>query len=567
MLTATALAIAACGGGDDGGDGAGPPPAEEGAAGVDYPQFVGDLADAEPTYGGSVTFGLEAETGGGWCVPEAQLAISGIQVARAVYDTLTVPDGDGAFQPHLAESVEPNDDHTEWTITLRDGIQFHDGTDLDAEVLKNNFDAVTGNYEGISPTLLSIVMADIEETTVVDDMTVQVDMRRPWVSFDSFLYLSGRFGIVGQAQLDSDECARELIGTGPFELDNWNTSTQVVTVSRNDNYWRTDEEGNALPYLDEIVFNPMPDGQARVNALFGGEIDLTHMTTNTEAGSYGEMIDRAERGDINFVHSAEFAEVGFLMLNSGEPPFDDPIAREAVAVAINRELINETLYEGRSVAANGPFAPGSLGYVEDTGAPTYDPERAQELVEQYEAEHGEPLEFRITSTPQPALIELVDMTAQMFEEVGMRTRTNQVDQSELINTAVGGGYEMMTFRNYPGLDPDNLYVWWHSEGAEPGTPNLINFMNFEDEEVDRLLDEGRVTADEDEREQIYQDLNRHLAEQNYMLWASWTNWSHPSAADVYNQVGARHPDAPDDGSEDYTGFALGVDPALLWRAG
>ena len=76
--------------------------------------------------GGDLTFALEAETTN-YCLPRAQLAISGIQVVAAIYDTLTVPNSKGEFVPYLAESVEPNADFTEWTIKVRDGVTFHDG--------------------------------------------------------------------------------------------------------------------------------------------------------------------------------------------------------------------------------------------------------------------------------------------------------------------------------------------------------------------------------------------------------------------------------------------------------
>ena len=75
-----------------------------------------------------MTFALDAETTGGWCLPEAQLAIAGIQVARAIYDYLTVPDDKGDYVPILADKVTPNADYTTWTIHLRSGIKFHDGT-------------------------------------------------------------------------------------------------------------------------------------------------------------------------------------------------------------------------------------------------------------------------------------------------------------------------------------------------------------------------------------------------------------------------------------------------------
>src|SRR5690606_32067359 len=125
----------------------------------------GDDDDADagpPQYGGKMVYGLEAETTNGWCLPEGQLAISGIQVARTIYDTLTVPNGDGEFVPFLAESVTPDPDYTVWTIRLRPGIRFHDGSPLTAEVVKNNLDAYRGQYPGRTSLLFQFVLADID---------------------------------------------------------------------------------------------------------------------------------------------------------------------------------------------------------------------------------------------------------------------------------------------------------------------------------------------------------------------------------------------------------------------
>jgi peptide/nickel transport system substrate-binding protein len=539
FVLAAALVAAACAGGTDPGE-ADPSDAEEAGP---------------PEQGGRVVYGLEAETNDGWCLTEGRLAIGGIQVARSIYDTLTVPDGDGDFHPHLAESVEPNDDFTEWTITLREGITFHDGSELNAEVVKNNLDAYRGQYEGRSPDLFIFVFQDVEDVEAVDDLTVRVTTTRPWAAVDAFLYGSGRLGIMAQAQLDDENCFRNLIGTGPFQLVNWQVNDRI-TLERNEDYWRTDDEGNQLPYLDEIEYRPIIEGQQRLNALNSGEIDIYHGDTNTGSLFLEELRPEAEAGQVNLVESEDFAEVGHLMLNVSEPPFDNPIAREAVAVAVDREQINQVQQAGIPSPANGPFAPGAVGYLEDTGYPTYDPERARELVQQYEEETGQQFEFLISLGQSTELINLVDATREFLEEAGMDVSTSTFDQATLIDQAITGDYQAVTWRNYPGLDPDNLYVWWYGEG------NPINFGRFDDPEVNRLLDEGRE-ADPEDRPEIYEELNRQLNEELYMLWTSWTRWYVPSASDVHGVVGARP--LGTDGSEDYTGLAVGHDPALIWR--
>ena len=207
LVVVLALAAGACGGGKDGG---GSGPNEE-------------AVDAEPVRGGSVRYGIEAETGDGWCLQEAQLAISGILVARSIYDTLTAPNADGEYTPYLAEAVEPNDDYTEWTITVREGVTFHDGTPLTAEVVKNNLDAYRGaeGSHARSPLLFLFVLDNIASVEVTGERDVTVTTTVPWVAFDAFLYSSGRLGITAQAQLDNtDSCNTDLIGTGQFQLEN-----------------------------------------------------------------------------------------------------------------------------------------------------------------------------------------------------------------------------------------------------------------------------------------------------------------------------------------------------------
>src|SRR5262245_41603400 len=300
----------------------------------------------------------------------------------------------------------------------------------------------------------------------------------------------------------------------------------------------------------------MPEQQQRVNALKSGQLDAFHISSNTGALTIDEMRGLDEAQQVNLAESGDFAEVGLLMLNTTKPPFDNPIAREAAALAVQRRLASEILAKGISELADGPSAPGSIGYLEDTSFRSDDPERARQLVQQYEQETGLPFEFQITSDPTPELVQAVQLTKEFFEDVGIKVSITTLEQSALIQKAIEKGYQAITFRNYPGLDPDDNYVWWYDAASNP-----VNFMGFSDPKVDTLLDQGRQTADPAARARIYQGLNRELAAQHYMIWTSWTIWAVPMNPKVHNVVGARAPD----GGSDYPGLALGHDMALLWK--
>lgn len=537
-VVAMAMLAAACGGGD--GDSA------------DSDSRDPEAEAGDPVYGGELQYGLEAESSGGWCLAESQLAISGIQVARAIYDTLTVPNEDGDFVGMLAESVEPNEDFTQWTITLREGVTFHDGTALTSSVVKNNIDAWRGQYPARSPLLLQFAYSPITDVSVTDDLTLAVTTNVAWPAFPSYLFYTGRVGIMAQAQLDDpDTCDQDLIGTGPFMLEDWQVN-DFLSATRNPNYWATDDAGNQLPYLDKVTFRPFPEGSARTNSLLGSELNALHTTSAQQVET---LEAEADAGNVRLLQSIEYPEVAYGLLNAAKPPFDNPLAREAAALAFNREEVNDIINLGMYEIANGPFGPGEMGYLDDTGWPAYDAEAAEQLANQYAAETGDPLEFTLTVPNTSEVLATAQLLQQQGEAVGVTINVDAVEQATLISKAIAGDFEALAFRNHAGGDPDQQYIWWYGGG-------LTNFGKFNDQEINALLDEGRSSTDEARRTEIYEELNRRFATEYYNLWLNWTEWTIATAPDVYGLAGPANPD----GTGPFPGLADGHSLAGTWIA-
>jgi peptide/nickel transport system substrate-binding protein len=545
-VVVVAAMLAGCGGGkgdDAAGDGEGAP----------------DVSEIQR--GGSVTYGIEAETGDGWCLQEAQLAISGILVARALYDTLTVPTSDGEYVPYLAEDVQPNDDFTQWTITVREGVKFHDGSDLTAEVVKNNLDAYRGAEGGHarSPLLFLFVLDNIDTVEVSGERDVVVTTKVPWVAFDAFLYSSGRLGITGQAQLDNTEaCNTDLVGTGPFMLESpsdW-VEGREFKATKNPNYWQEAPDGEPYPYLEELVFEPIVESEQRVNALLAGDIDLGHFSG---APDLIGLREEQEAGNARAYESNANAEVTFVQMNTSKPPLDDVRIRRAAALAVDREDYKETINRGQFEQAYGPFGPGSDGYLEpeETGFPLdQDLEEAQRLVAEYEAENGPLRTITYQATPGALTQETALYIQQTLAEIGVEIELQTVQQDALIDNAISGDFDIMGFRNYPGGDPDELYVWF--KGASP-----VNFSRFDDPEINDLLDAGRSEPDGETRAGIYQDLNRRMGEQAYSIWANYTTWMIASSPNVFGYDPETMPALPDD-SAPSEGLAAGHPLHGLW---
>ncbi len=496
------------------------------------------LPDTEPVRGGQVVYGLEAESAGGWCLPEAQLAISGLQVVRSLYDHLVVPDGDGGYSPSLARTVTADETATTWTITLRPDVTFHDGTTLDATVVKNNLDAFRGEYEGRSSLLLAFVFRNVDEVTVVNELTVRVTTKVPWVAFPAALYSSGRVGITAQAQLDADpeECQTEPIGTGPFEFVSWSPGDNLK-VRRNPAYWQIAPDGEPYPYLDAIEFRPVPNNDERMAALQQGELNMMHTSTMSDMAE--NLTELRDEGAINLLVSEEQTETAYLMFNTSREPLDDVEVRRAVAHAVDRRTANDRNNKGFGTIADGPFAPGVLGYLDDPGHPDFDPDAARDAVAAME-EAGQRTELDLMTTTGPAAVRQAGIVKRMLEDVGFTINLVVVAESELVSEVIAGNFDITAFRNQPGEDPDANYNWWYGES------NPINFGRFNDAEINEHLDTGRSATDPDERREAYEAINRRFSEQVYNVYLWYSTWAVAEADNVHGILGPPLPDRDDE---------------------
>lgn len=464
--------------------------------------------EGDPTSGGTVVYGIEAEsdgfnpTGNRW-------AISGHMVAQAVFDPLTSLDVDGEPQPYLAESITPNDDYTTWTVKLREGVTFHDGQPLTA-------DAVVQTLLGhkASP-LTSSGVAPIQTVTAVDDLTAEVVMDQPWVAFPAAMASQVGY-VVSPTMLDpatADAASRAPVGTGPFQFVEW-TPNQRWVGEKYENYWR---EG--LPYLDGVEFRPIPPVRSRINALLTGELQMMH-TSGSE--QIIELRSEATAGNIQLVEDRGEGEESFILLNLEVEPLNDIRVRQALAYATDTETYNQVVNGGGAVVARGPFTSTSPWVVE-TDYPTYDPERARALIQEYIADPTTPNEvrFRLTTTPTPELREAVELLQQQWADAGINVEITTLDQSAFITTAITGDFDANLWRQFGAPDPDVDQVWWTS-GGEAG--NILNFPNMFDDQIDDALRRGRQLPDRADREQAYADLQNRMTELLPYIWLNHTMW-------------------------------------------
>jgi len=516
-----------------------------------------------PVPGGSLVYGLEADTSGGWCLYKAQLAIGGIQVARAIYDTLTIPGSDGQIHPFLAESVTQTKP-TVWTIKLRPNIKFTDNSPLDAQTVKDNLD----HYRKDNP-LFTFVFADVKSIDVVDTLTLTVTTAVPWTAFPWFLWSSSRLGIMAEKQMKSANCNTELIGTGPFILKSWKFGDKFV-ATKNPNYWRKDKNGVQYPYLDQITFVPQEDGPKRLTSLESGDFNMIHTSGPKQIVQIRKDVAANKLVD---TESDKFAEIGYIMLNDTKAPFDHFSARAAFAYGVDRDLFNKLRNDGILTNAEGPFAEGVPGYLADSGAPKFNAETAKKYAAQYKTETGKTLTFSLSHTADPDTTQDAVLVQKMLKQyVGLNITLNPVaDQSTLINQAIGKQFDATLWRNHPSADSDTQYVWWHCANSakavvEPNSPacdNPVNFGGFNDPTISSDFDKARAETDQGTRTKLYEDINRRFAKQLWNLWAQYTLWTVAYSPKAHGVLAATYPD----GTGTFEGLATGHPVESLWCTG
>ncbi|MEZ5142531.1 MAG: ABC transporter substrate-binding protein [Acidimicrobiales bacterium] len=300
--------------------------------------------EGEPRYGGNLVVGVLADSDGYHPVKN-NWTTEGHLVGSSVIEPLMAYGPDGKLQPWLAESITPNEDLTVWTVTVRPGITFHDGTPLDAEAVRMNLQSAM--FEGLASIAFEGV---VKQVVVTGDRTLQIHLNGPYAVIPEVL--AGVAGYVAAPSMLRDpEGGKHPSGTGPFRFEEWLPGSSF-RATRNDAYWRTDEQGRKLPYLDSIEFQFVLDDAARFTALQAGDVDLI-MTTRV-----ADIVAARDRSDLV---SAEdnLSEETFVMLNAGAAPFDNVHAREALAYGTDPAAVVQVTQDGQALVATSPFAPGT----------------------------------------------------------------------------------------------------------------------------------------------------------------------------------------------------------------
>ena len=480
------------------------------AAGVAGALALGATAEAK-------TLRIGAQADAGTMDPHAQNIQTTISVLSMVYEALVTRDKSLRKAPQLAAGWE-NRGPNEWRFTLRPGVEFHDGAAFGADDVAMSIaraQADTSQFKGF--------VANIAETRIVDDLTIDLVTREPDpLLLDKLTYIfimdkdwAEAHGVQRPQDLGNQEETFSVLnanGTGPYVLRTREPDSRT-TFARFAGYW-----GELDGDVDEIVFQPVSSDPTRIAALISGELDLVTAIPSQNVARLSanpslklEVTDEFRTLFFTFDVGSDTLKYGDA---GGRNPFKDRRVREAFDLAIDPDAIVRTVMRGYATPTGQILAPGNVGYDASLDAPRgYDPERARALL----AEAGYPDGFSFTlDCPNNRYIndeQICRAATAMLAQAGLDVSLNLMPRAQYFPKLWNRDSTMflMGFNSpyFDGMYMLETMVMTRNEEAGEG---IYNYSLHSDRELDRAIAEARAAIEPEERNRLIQAVYRSIEE-------------------------------------------------------
>jgi len=429
-----------------------------------------------------------------------------------IYSGLVKSDDNLQMVPDLAESWEMSSDEKTYTFHLNKGVKWQDGTDFTADDVLFTYGLMqSGDWVSIFP--ISSDYDLIQSVSVVDTSTIQFNLKEGVVSFlENFALPILPMHILDGQDLAKTDFWQKPIGTGPYKFIEWNKGENLVLKANPDYYGKA-------PNFDTLKYVFVPDESARINLMTNGEVDVIKIDPRSM-----KTLDGKSGIKVLSTPSANWYSIN---LPNKVTPFDSKEVRKAIAYAIDKQTIVDTVFNGQGEVAYVPFRKANWVYNPDV-AFNYDPEKAKQLLKDdgftegddgiFEKD-GKKLEFDLVYfTIDQERTDIAVAVSTDLAKVGIKVNLagksrNEVTMDDWHNEIVRAGGS--------SLDPDVYnYKEFNSKFINQGYWNMASYSN---PEVDKLLEEGRTTFDKDERKKIYLQFQSIIADDQPTVFIAFSN--------------------------------------------
>jgi peptide/nickel transport system substrate-binding protein len=457
-------------------------------------------AAGKPVKGGQLTIAMERDAT--TFDPTRSQDVYSNGIIGLTCDSLYKVSEKGDIVGQLVEQTE-NPAPNVYVMTLRKGIKFQDGTDLNAEAVKFNLDRHRNDEKGTR-------YQDVKDITSIetpDPNTVKVTLKNAFAPFASVL-VGGAGYVQSPATLQKlgDNLQRDLTGagSGPYKFVQWQKDTQIV-LERNPDYWDKDADGTQLPYMDKLTFKPFPDENVRLTNVKTGDADVL-----MGPPPYKDVEDLRKATDLTV---NEIAGLGFqfIFLNTSKEPFDKPEVRRALSYAIDRDQIKQVVYFNLGKSLMLPVPEVIPWAFEKDNQPYAKRDVTKAKAELEKAGVSNPsFTFQISNN-SPQLQQIAELVKDQIKEVGITMDIQLIEFATVVSNGNTGEYQALSLGWSGTVDPDgDLYPLFYTKAG-------FNFAKYSNPAFDKALDDGRQNLEQPKRAQAYKDAQKALLDDQPMI--------------------------------------------------
>lgn len=404
--------------------------------------------------------------------------------------------------PGIAQEWEHTPDLRTYTFSLRRGVLFHNGREVDADAVKWNL--VRLQDPAKSHAFARSALANLKDVEVLDRYTVRCHLHEPSAAFPANVvyYPCSLIAPDSEAQVDT-----QLVGCGPFKLVRWRRN-EVTELVRFDDYFETDAAGNRLPYVESLVGRPKKEDAVRLTALRAGEVDVIDNIAYANAATFSRQYGtKFQSWDVPTLGTS------FIVFNLEKGPFADKRLRQAAAHAINHEAIKAAVFYDRGDIATGFYSPASPWYASGVRPyPEYDPDKAKFLLRQAKAA-GTVVQLQ-SLLSYPYLQQTGELVQAMWSEVGFVVQHSTYDEPVLRQKRRDRDFDAESTAASYRFDPDG----WFSRQILSTAPSTESTSGFHHARADQLILEAQRTADKRKRLDLYTEIDSIVNDELPLLY-------------------------------------------------
>lgn len=453
------------------------------------------------------------------------------RVLNSVLDPLVWQPEPGKFYPGLAESWEVSPDAKTYTFKLRKDVKFQDGTPFNAQAVKFTFDRVA---DPKTKALLVFLIGPYDKTEVIDDYTVKVSFKAPYPLFLHNLSATGARPISPTAvQKWGDDFGQHIVGTGPFMLTKYTKDEYTFTKFPDYNWAPTFLNHKGPAYLDGFTYRLIPEDATRVIALEKGEVQYIDAVP---AQDYKRLSATFNMKTIDLPGLPQI-----LQMNVTRPLMSDKRVRQAIQLAVDHKKIVDVVFFGLVRPAYGVLSSPTLGYwkgVEDLYK--YDPAKAKALLQEagwkpgsdgIMAKDGQRLSLLYVTTNTATTVQTGEVIQGMLKEVGIEMKIEAMTNAASLARYQVGDYDIGRLGEQ-NADPSIMSAPVHSRNIKGGTQG--NRSKYSNPDVDAKLDAAEQEVDLTKRLKMYEDLQKTVMDEAFILGGSEQALFFASAKSIQN---------------------------------